>query len=264
MTKLEKILKAFAVSELEASVFLAVLALGEASAVQVATQAELNRITTYQALKRLEERGMIVRRAYRRKKVKVFAASSYETLLEKLQDRARVAVEDASDFLEMKSEFARRGSVDHKKPTVEFFEGRNAIKRILSDTLVCRPTEIVSFSSPEALKVLPAAELETYWRQRTALKIPTRGIVPETPEARSRFTAQKNLKELRRLKFVPLEQYLFEAEIDIYANNVAVMVMELGNEHGFILRSPSVAKNWKAVFELVWALLPRDHARVSE
>ncbi|MEK7619241.1 MAG: hypothetical protein AAB416_03325, partial [Patescibacteria group bacterium] len=95
--------------------------------------------------------------------------------------------------------------------------------------------------------------LETYWKSRVAKKIPSRGIMPRTTKAVSTFTPEKNLRELRQVRFVNVENYVFKNEIDIYGDSVSIISLVRGSEHGVIIRSRNIAEGLSSIYELVWS-----------
>ncbi|MDO8601725.1 MAG: hypothetical protein Q7R62_01155 [bacterium] len=116
--------------------------------------------------------------------------------------------------------------------------------------------EILSFASADSLEEgFTKKFLESYWRRRTDLKIPSRGIVPKTPRAVSIFTPEKNIKELRHIKLLPRELKTFNNEIDIYGDNVAIISLVKSQEHAVIIRSKTIAQSLRSLFEAFWQML---------
>ena len=140
-----------------------------------------------------------------------------------------------------------------EKPVVLAYEGRSGIKNILLDTLRQEPKEILSFTSADFLETgYEWHFLETYWKSRVAKKISSRGIMPRTEKALAVFTPEKNLHELRQIRFVNVENYVFKNEIDIYGDSVSIISLVRGAEHGVIIRSRNIAEGLRSIYELVW------------
>lgn len=250
---LKSILKEFGLNDIEIKIYLAALEFGPAPASALAKQAGLNRVTAYEALKRLSKNGFIKIRAKQGSKIKYFTAEDFEILKEKLNEKkfALLELENKLEVIEpqLRSRYLRK----EEKPEAYFNEGKEGIKNVLLDALNQNPKEILSFSTAELLETGFEKEfLENYWSKRTKLKIPTRGIIPKTKVALNLFDDEKNRKELRRVKFVPEEHYIFKNEIEIYEENVGIISMEKGNEHGIIIRSKSISESFRSLFELIW------------
>jgi hypothetical protein len=121
------------------------------------------------------------------------------------------------------------------------------------DTIPQKPEESIAFMSGDFLQEgYELSFLENYWKKRVAMKIPARGITPDTKKARSLFTSKRNLRELRQVKFIDPKYCNFEDEIEIYGDNIGIISMKEGNEHGIIIRSKSISASFRSLFNFVW------------
>ncbi len=255
-TELKTVLEDLGLNEIEASVYLANLKVGPAIASKVAREAGLNRVTTYEALKRLSEKGFVKIRAKKSDKVKYFEAEDIDALEAKLEDKSAQIQETIKGMANLRGKFHGLYAAPRAKPAVLFYEGKEGIKRALLDSLAQKPREILSFASADFLEMgFEKRFLDGYWRKRTDLKIPSRGIMPETPKALSTFTPERNLAELRRVKFIKKREYEFKNELDIYGDSVSIISLEAGDEHAVVIRSPSVAESLKSLYEYLWELI---------
>lgn len=250
---LKSILKEFGLNDIEIKIYLAALEFGPAPASALAKQAGLNRVTAYEALKRLSKKGIIKIRAKQGSRIKYFTAEDFLMLKEKLAEK-KLALSELENKLEIiEPQLRLRYFKKEEKPEVYFYEEKEGIKNVLLDTLKQNPKEILSFASADFLEIGFDKEfLADYWKKRVALKIQTRGIMPKTATAIALFNEEKNRGELRRVKFISEEDYIFKNEIKIYEENVGIISMEKGNEHGIIMRSKSIADSFRSLFELIW------------
>ena len=252
--ELKQILSELSLNDVEIKVFLAHLELGPAVASKIASSAGLNRVTTYEALKRLSKKGLVKIRAKKGNTIRYFEAEDLETLQDKLgakKTELETLIEEAGS---LKTEFRSLYKMSAEKPVVLFYEGKEGIKTVLKDTLKQHPTEVLSFVSADFLELGFGKDfLDSYWGDRARLKIPARGIMPRTEKAVSTFTPERNQKELRRLKFISPELYKFNNLFDIYGDNVSILSLAKGNEHGIIIRSKSIAAGLAGLFEFFWA-----------
>jgi sugar-specific transcriptional regulator TrmB len=255
-TELKELLNALALNEIEIKVFLINLETGPAVASEIAESAGLNRVTTYEALKRLSKKGLVTIRAKKNNRIRYFQAEDIEVIREKLEKRKMEIEATIGKAIDLKEQFRSLYALRSNKPSVLFYEGRDGIKKVLEDTLRQKPQEILSFASAAALKAgFEDKFLDNYWKKRVVLKIPSRGILPES-EGASPFTPERNRKELRRIKFMPPTLSLFENETDIYGDNVAIISLAKNNEYGVLIRSKSIAESLRALYECFWNLLP--------
>ncbi|MBI2645126.1 hypothetical protein HYW94_03060 [Candidatus Uhrbacteria bacterium] len=253
ISQLKPILKQLDLNTNDTKVFLAAFELDYAPASEIAKRAHLNRITAYEALKRLVKKGLVRSRVLKGSGVKYFEVEDIGILQNALNEK-KVSVEHAlSDIQTLAAQLRAKYTGRSEKPVVLFYEGRSGIKNILLDTLHQQPKEILSFASADFLELgYDFHFLERYWKQRVEYKIPSRGIIPKTDCAVSLFTPERNVRELRQIHFVDPRGYMFKNEIDIYGDTVSIISLVKGNEHGVILRSRSIAEGLRSIFELVW------------
>lgn len=259
LQKLKIILKNLGLNATDIRVFIASFQLGGASASAIAKQAGLNRITTYETLKRLAARSLVKTRVKQGGGVRHFEVEDIDVIKDLLTEKQRVIHNSLSEVKKITSAFHDLYIGRSEKPTVLFYEGKVGIKNVILDTLKQKPSIILSFSTPEVLRAgfsLPF--LESYWKKRTSFKIPSRGIALGTQEMKAFFSSEKNKKELRRVKFISSENFIFKNEIDIYGDNVSIISLKGGNEHGVILRSRDIAQGLRSIFEFVWSILPEE------
>lgn len=250
------LLRHLGMSELEAGVYAANLELGPATASAIAAHAGTKRVTAYEALKRLTARGF-VRISVKKRKATHFEPVELEKLRDELQRRKR-SVEDSLRGLDMlKPFFAGERSGGIGKTEISYYEGAEGVRTVMMDTLRHGKDEILSFTSSDGLQGGLGKEfLDQYYALRTKKRIITRGIMADTPAAVQYYTPERNSRELRRVKFVPRDKYVFRNDISIYGDRVGIMSLQKGGQQGIIIRSRSLADSVRAMFELQWATLP--------
>ncbi len=250
---IKELLSSLDLNPVEITVFMASLEIGSGPASLIAESAGLNRVTAYEALKRLSKKGFIKIRAKKNSSVKYFVPEDIDVIKEKLEDKNIELEATIKKVDEFQDEFKAFLSSNEDKPTVLFFEGKEGIKSVLQDTLRQKPKEILSFASAESLNEgFEDKFLESYWEKRVALGIPTRGILPASDKAKNSFHLEKNEKEMRQLKFISPDIFKFKNEIDIYGDNIGITSHTKGSEHGIVIRSKSIAESLRAVFEVLW------------
>ena len=184
-------LRAYGLSEKEASVYLSLLSLGPATANQVAERANLVRTTTYDILKTLKEKGIV--RCITKNKVLYYEAAPPQKLIEILDEKRRT-ISAIIPSLQQLSLPAKN------EPKFEVFDGREGIKTVYQDIL-SNATELEAFSNTKQVTELLPHFLPHFIRQRIDKKIPLRLLSEETPE--SRTVKEDDKKELRSTRFLP-------------------------------------------------------------
>lgn len=251
--KIKQILSELGLNDIEIKVYLTNLELGQGYASTIAKSADLNRVTTYEALKRLSSKGFIRIRVKKNNSTKYFVPVEFSEVISKLRTKKDNIEESIKSAESIKDDFESRFRIFEDKPTVLFYEGKEGIKEVLNDSIKNNKKEILSFASVESIdNSFDKVFLDKYWKDRVSSGISTRGIVPDTDKAKKDFNKERNITELRSLRFVSEDLYKFKNEIDIYGDNVGIISLTRGNEHGVIIRSASIADSMRSVFETIW------------
>src|SRR4051812_12667076 len=115
--EVQKIVEGLGLSEAEARVYLACLEIGAGTNTQIARISTLNRITNYEILKRLRERGVATEVAAM--KVKKFSVMLPDVLIRMSKEKVAAAEEALPSLLALSS--------NNVRPKVSFYEGIEGI-----------------------------------------------------------------------------------------------------------------------------------------
>jgi len=140
-------LRKLGLTEKEVRVYLAGLELGPSSVQRIAALAKITRPTTYEIIKKLEEKGLFAE--VKQKGKRVFIAQSPERILGLLRIQKREIEEKEREFIRIIAVLEAKYSKE--KEGIKIYRGREGLKAL---------EEILSFSStPEILvinsKILP-------------------------------------------------------------------------------------------------------------
>ncbi len=136
-------LRKLGLTEKEVKVYLAGLELGPNSVQNIAKKPELARPTTYEIIKKLEEKRLFVETKQKGKRF--FTAKSPESILGVLRTQRREIEEKEREFIRIISVLETKYS--NEKEGVQVFKGKEGLKAL---------EEIISFSSiPEILIINP-------------------------------------------------------------------------------------------------------------
>jgi len=239
------ILASVGMDDREAALFLIGLELGSAPASDYAKKTKLNRITAYNSLEALVERGLftIVRSA----RAKRYAPVSPEFVA--LEARKNVqALERALP------ELRSLQGAQYRTPKVRYFEGWEGIRHVYEDTLTAE-SELLNFANSAAVREFwPEYDTE-YVGVRVERGIRLRGIAPDD-EAGQQVHGEDR-KRLREIRLVPAKDFDFTNEINIYDHKVAICSfggVSKGQRDvfGIIIESKEVAKTQQQIFEMAW------------
>jgi len=243
---LQQVLEEFGLTERQAKVYLAALELGEGSVSEIAAKAQVERTGTYYVLESLKLKGL-VSRFQKINKNKYLAADPKEIL--NLSKKRQQLIE------EYMPEFRAFQGLSNLKAHVQLYEGLDGIKMVWRKTLAKKNTEILSFSgyrlAEETALFYGKEYLEwglAHIRERAKRKIFTRVITEDSPQARERQKVDRD--ELREIRIVPKEKFLFRNEINIFDDWVAVTSYK--ELVALIIESKEFAQTMKNIFELCW------------
>ncbi len=236
-----ELLTGFGLKENEAKVYLACLKLGQTGVSEIAKKAGIQRTFTYDILEELKKRGLVsIINAEGKKKFQAISIESFQFLMEEKFDRFKAFLPELKGL--------EKGV---NKPNVQFFQGMEGIKAVLLDTLN-QPvgSEILCFSNAQGLYTEVKRLEDWYVSERVKRGINMRFIAPDNPETLVYIKQDK--KQKRQSRTVPQEFFPFYAEVDIYANKLAILSLDQQEPIAIIIESEAVAKTQRMIFELAW------------
>src|SRR3989338_7793203 len=204
---LEDVLTDLGLTDKEARVYLSTLELGPSPASDIALRSKLNRVSSYDILEKLIQKGFVS--TYTHQKVKFFAGTDPDLIRSDYRQK----------YLNLKSALPdlRRlhGKTSH--PKVRYYEGIDSIKKIYLDTLTAK-TEILNYADSKSIRDHWPNYDKEYVRQRVKKKIYLRGISPRDEHGEAVVAA--NSKNYREIRLVNPREFSFANEINIYDDKV--------------------------------------------
>ncbi|MBI5152412.1 hypothetical protein HZA39_02665 [Candidatus Peregrinibacteria bacterium] len=222
----------------EARVYLACLETGSNIVSKIAKLSGLNRVTTYDILEKLKEKGFVS--FLTKQKIKYFSAADPEIIFAETQRKTEGLRSIVPDLKRLK------GETPH--PRIQYFEGVEGIKTIYADTLLSK-TEILNYANSQAIRDFWPDYDKEYVEKRAKKKIFLRGIAPDDEHGRAVHAEDK--KSYREIRLVPAEKFDFTNEINIYDDKVAIASFT-GELIGMIIESKEIANTQRAIFKMAW------------
>ncbi len=223
----------------EAKVYLAALELGPSPASDIALRAKLNRVSTYDILKKLIKRGFIS--TYTQKKVKYFVATEPDLLRTEVRQKYL-------DFKESLPELRRLHGSTYV-PRIRYYEGIDGVKKVYTDTFTAK-TEIFNYADSKSIREHWPTYDEDYVKERVKRRIYLRGIAPLDEYGRK--VAAENEKMYREIRLVTAGSFAFANEINIYDDKVSIVSFGKNEVVGLIIESPEIANTQRAIFMMAW------------
>jgi len=234
-------------SDKEAEIYIALLALGEASIIEIAKKAEVKRTTVYNLLPQMIENGFI--QTALKKKRRVYFIEDVRGLQTNLQNKEQ-------RLAKMLPELQAIHNILPFKPKITYYEGFEGLKAMYWDTIKgSRPgDEILEIiGSKDIYKFFTWEFAQEYWAVRIKNKLRLKMIAPRGPE--SIDAHRRGQEHLRQVKFLEDSKNQFQSAMDIYGNKVA-MISYTENFMGVIIESKQISDLHRAAFEALWNALP--------
>lgn len=236
---LHKTLTDIGLTQKEADVYLASLELGPSAVSDIALRAKLNRVTTYDVLKKLHQRAYVSK--FTQDGVTVFTATDPDDLRNDIRQRYMSLKSALPDLRRL------HGKTQH--PHIRYYEGTEAVKKVYADTLNSK-TEILNYADSRLVRQFWPHYDEEYVTQRVKKKIYLRGIAPR--DEHGALVAELNTKSHREIRLVPSDRFPFHNEINIYDDKVSIVSFGKDEVLGMIIQSQEIADTQRAIFTMAW------------
>ncbi len=249
--QIQALLKNFGLNDKEIAVYLALVELGPSPVRVLSSKADVNRGTTYDILKSLQQQGLVS--FYDTKSHQHFVAEPPEKLLTALDDKQEqlsdVKKQIQESLPELKTVFEKRGG----RPVMKIYEGAKGIKLILEDVLE---------------EVAKTGEKEYYLYSSATVK-ERKSIYEAMPDFSKKRINQKihvkiiglgeggQLAGLDERKKMPISRKELKSTHEIiYAGKVAHISLNTGDDPvGVVIQNEEIYQAQKVIFEFNWKKL---------
>ncbi len=243
----EKMIDVLGLKQKDIDVYIALLRLGTAPLRRIAEEANLNRGTTYDALKRLIDLGLV---GYMDAKTHRYFTAEDPERLRGLATRREVAIQEVRN--ELTTEIIPGlqqilGSAKHR-PVVRYYEGERGVRDILEDVLATAESEEYTYRvySSAAIRDLIANAWPGWNKKRIRKRVFCKAIAIGEG---GRTVGHDERKWLSKEEQSPT--YIF-----IYGGKTAyVSVDEKRQLFGVIIEDDGIAKSQKLIFDKLWETL---------
>ncbi|MFA6024496.1 MAG: helix-turn-helix domain-containing protein [Candidatus Gracilibacteria bacterium] len=236
---LQNVLNNIGLNAKESKVYLAALELGPSPASEIALRAKLNRVSTYDVLQKLMERGYISQAIKNR--IKTFTATEPDLLRMDFRQK----------YLEFKEALPdlRRLHGSTYIPRIRYYEGIEGVKKVYADTLSTK-TEILNYADSKSIREHWPTYDKDYVNERVKRRIYLRGIAPL--DEHGERVAAENEKKHREIRLVKAGSFAFSNEINIYDDKISIVSFGKNEVVGMIIESPEIANTQRAIFMMAW------------
>lgn len=228
----------------QAQVYVACLEAGPSKIPKIATEAQIKRTTVYGIIEELEAMDL-VKSSYKGKQ-KLYEAQDPALILKMLEEKKKRMAEILPGLSDL---FMTR----RVRPKIEFFEGREGVKKIYDDVLECKSKMLRQIArARQHNEVVGDKFIHEFIKKRYERGITAHILHPKSGDL---YTADRGTEDPKRKKYV---RYLppsvfFAAMIIIYDHKVA-MISTKEENFGFIIESKEFSNTLSAYFDFMWGL----------
>jgi len=238
----EKELIQAGLTEKQAKVYFACLELGNSGVPEIGKRAGIKRTTAYGILDELINLGLVG--SSNKGRVKRFKAQKPDSILALLEKRKKSFEKVAPELMEIFSK--------HKlKPSIQFFEGIEGVKRIYEDTLGTKEKEILQIVKVKDFISFPSKDYsKKYIENRVKRGVSVKAIHPKSGDIYDNIYGTKSEKFLRQVRYLPPSMF-YASMIMIYDDKVS-MISTKEENFGFIIESKEFSNTLRAYFSFMW------------
>lgn len=231
----------------ESKVYLACLELGPATAQEISRKAKVSRVTTYNAIEALTERGLMS--SIMKEKRKRFMVESPDKLISYAEGRikhAEDAIQHAKNSMD-DLKFLQKGDL----PVVKIYEGIDALKNIQEDLINMDGHQSDELGNLDDLLRLYSFKKDLH---ATHEVLKNRGI-------KRRYIYLTNDKDYplynsdvikHRMNISP-NDYNFSGDVLVYSNKVVLSSLKK-KQIAVVIENEEIAKTIKTLFDIIWNL----------
>lgn len=219
----------------ESKCYITLLKFGSASANEISRKSGIHRVSVYDALRGLREKGLISQITKANKLL--FEAGNPEKILEIIKEKEEQLEEAKKIVPELLLDFKSA----KEKQEIHSFKGLAGIKTVLQEMLKSK-TEILDFGAEYKIKEFLPYDYKKWNHERIKNKI------------RMRIVANIKIKptkiRLTEIKYVP-EEFHSSVSTYIFDNKVA-LIMWVENPLAVLIEHKAVYESYKNYFEYLW------------
>lgn len=233
------------------NVFATLLEYGPSSAKQVAERLGINRQTTYDYLKPLINKGLVIERFEGAKNLfQVDDPKQITRLLdEKIEHLARERTKVAS---ELPALMKQADSID---PKFKFYSGAEGVRQALNQIVYSGEHDSISmWSIEDVVNLLGGSEMVDIVEKRIKYDIYVRGIWSYTENLEylnSEYNPPRGGSSIREVRMAPKSMQSLSMGYWLAGHTVA-FISSKREAYGFVLRSQDFADFLRSQFEVVW------------
>lgn len=251
-TNLELELQKVGFDAREASVYLSSLELGPSPVQKIAQRAGIPRATVYLVLDDLQNKGVVT--TYEEGKKTYYVAEPPQHIADLVEENALKVKQQQETIKRLIPELTSRGQFEKgERPMIKYYEGAQAVGAFIKDLLSGTGGETLGILNlDKAINTLEQVNfpIDKVRDRRKKNKIKSRVIYTNQI---NKPIADYSVSD-RQAKFVPVDLYPIDADINIRGNKVFFVPYSVPIR-GVSIEDKAIADTLRQVFEILWANL---------
>ncbi|HLC46324.1 MAG TPA: helix-turn-helix domain-containing protein [Candidatus Nanoarchaeia archaeon] len=224
----------------EVKCYLTLLKVGSASANEISRRSGVHRVSVYDALRGLAEKGLVSQITKANKLL--FEAGTPERILDMIHEKEERLTEAKNIVPELLLDF----KMAKEKQEIHSFKGLAGIKTILKE-IIKSETEILDFGAEYKIKEYLPYDYPKWDKERVQKKIKMRIV--------ANIRIKPMTLPLTTIKYVPSE---FNSSVSTYIfDGKVALIMWVENPMGILIEHKTVYKSYKNYFEYLWKTAAR-------
>ena len=237
---IDKIIENYDLTEREAKVYLAGLSKGKSKVSDIAKAAGLNRITTYEILKRLSSKGLAGGITY--KKITYFQVINPEAFINKKERQLSLAKGLLPYLTSIKNSETGR-------PKIDFYDGVEGIKAVFENALSCKDKIIYDMANAENMtRILDKSFIDDYCKRRTKKKIRVKILIPK--KGAEDIYLKDDVKFLRESKVFDSATFDIPNEIMVFDNKVTMI--SFSSKMAVTIEDKEISDSMRSIWKILW------------
>jgi HTH-type transcriptional regulator, sugar sensing transcriptional regulator len=233
----EKALEKAGLSPNEIKCYLALLKSGSASANEISRKSGVHRVSVYDALRGLREKGLISQILKANKLL--FEAGNPQ----QINDLINKKEDELNEAKKIVPELTAFFNSEKQKQEIHSFKGLFGIKAVLNEMLNSK-TEILDFGAEYKIKEFLPYDYPKWDKERIAKKITMKII--------ANISIKPAQIPLTKIKYVPSE---FNSSVSTYVfDNKVALIMWVDNPLAVLIEHKEVYNSYKSYFEYLWKI----------
>ena len=235
----------------EVKIFETLLELGPLTAAVIIQNTHLKKGDCYKKLYTLKDRGLV--EEFSQAKKKHFRLSNPKELEELVAAQYHHALTAKSEIESILPEIISTYTLNYNKPVTRFYEGMEAMQRILDESFTTED-EILQITDSESFDQYLPEEDSKYVQKRLRLKIKKRMLIPDSPVNRKFYKIQSAAyHKYTQIRFIKPKEARFKTSQLIYNNSISFQTLQPDSMIGVIIEDPQICLMQRQLFELVWS-----------